>query len=62
MDCLCKDKIVSKVKFLAEIKPALRGADKKVALCHGVFDLLHPGHIIHLEQAKGMAEDRKSVV
>lgn len=56
MDCLCKDKIVSKVKFLAEIKPALRGADKKVALCHGVFDLLHPGHIIHLEQAKGMAD------
>ena len=27
--------------------------DKKIiALCHGVFDLLHPGHIYHFEQAK----------
>jgi len=25
-------------------------------LCHGVFDLVHPGHITHLEQAKNMAD------
>ena len=25
---------------------------KKIVLCHGVFDLLHYGHIKHFEQAK----------
>ena len=25
---------------------------KKVVLCHGVFDLLHYGHILHFEEAK----------
>ena len=25
---------------------------KIIALSHGVFDLLHPGHIFHFEQAK----------
>lgn len=25
---------------------------KKVVQCHGVFDLLHPGHILHFEAAK----------
>lgn len=53
---LYKDKIVSKEKYKAEIKPALRNEGRSVALCHGVFDLLHPGHIIHLEQARKMAD------
>ncbi len=26
--------------------------NKKVGLCHGVFDLLHLGHIKHFEEAK----------
>jgi rfaE bifunctional protein nucleotidyltransferase chain/domain len=25
-------------------------------LCHGVFDLLHPGHIAHLTQARGLGD------
>ncbi len=25
---------------------------KKIVLCHGAFDLFHPGHLAHLEQAK----------
>lgn len=25
---------------------------KKVVLCHGVFDLVHPGHILHFKSAK----------
>ena len=28
----------------------------KVVLCHGVFDLLHVGHLEHLEQAKSMGD------
>lgn len=31
---------------------ALRRQGKKVVLCHGVFDLLHPGHILHFKAAK----------
>ncbi len=56
MDLLHKNKIVSKHEFMTEIGPELRSIGKKTALCHGVFDLVHPGHIIHLEQAKAMAD------
>ena len=33
-----------------------RSPDKKVVLCHGVFDLLHPGHIAHLIEAKNLGD------
>ena len=29
---------------------------KKIILCHGVFDVVHPGHIRHLTYAKSQAE------
>lgn len=50
------NKIVSREEFKDNIGPKLREEDKTIALCHGVFDLVHPGHIIHLEQAKSMAD------
>lgn len=50
------EKIVSKELFRTKIRPNLKAAGKTVALCHGVFDLIHPGHIIHLRQAKEMAD------
>lgn len=28
----------------------------KIVLCHGVWDLLHPGHVHHLEQAKKLGD------
>lgn len=49
-------KIVSKQEFKEHIRPFIKADGKKIALCHGVFDLVHPGHIIHLEQAKKMAD------
>lgn len=49
-------RIVTKNEFRAGIKPELIKQNKSIALCHGVFDLLHPGHVIHLEQAKKMAD------
>ena len=49
-------KIVSKEEFEADIRRQLKNEGKTIALCHGVFDLVHPGHIIHLEQAKEMAD------
>ena len=29
---------------------------KKIVLCHGVFDIVHPGHIRHLEHARSQAD------
>ena len=49
-------KIVSKEEFRRDIRPGLKKENKKIVLCHGVFDLVHPGHIIHLEQAKAMGD------
>lgn len=50
------DKIVTKEQFKTEIRPRLKAGHKTIALCHGVFDLVHPGHIIHFEQARDMAD------
>ena len=50
------NKIVSNEEFKTNIRPKLKNKGKIIALCHGVFDLVHPGHIIHLEQAKEMAD------
>jgi len=45
----------SKIKTideLARILERLRKKGKKIVHCHGVFDLLHPGHIKHFQAAK----------
>ena len=34
----------------------LRGEGKKIVQCHGTFDLLHPGHIVHFEEAKRLGD------
>ncbi len=46
-----KKKIYS-LKKISNIILNLKKNNKKISLCHGVFDLLHPGHIYHFEQAK----------
>jgi rfaE bifunctional protein nucleotidyltransferase chain/domain len=33
-----------------------RAAGKRVVQCHGTFDLLHPGHIHHLEEARALGD------
>ena len=30
----------------------LKKKGKKIILCHGSFDLIHPGHLNHFEEAK----------
>ena len=49
-------KIISKEEFKTKVRPMLKTDHKVIVLCHGVFDVVHPGHIIHLEQAKAMGD------
>jgi rfaE bifunctional protein nucleotidyltransferase chain/domain len=37
---------------LGKISKILKDKGKKVGLCHGVFDVLHAGHISHFEEVK----------
>ncbi len=40
----------------ANLVSNLKSRGKKVGLCHGGFDLLHPGHIRHFELAKKICD------
>lgn len=55
MDSGLMSKLVSRENFQA-IRQELRQKGQKVVHCHGVFDLLHPGHIAHLEEAKSIGD------
>src|SRR5207253_1227251 len=44
-------KIVS-VAELSAVRKRLR--DKTIVLCHGAFDLVHMGHLIHFDQARAL--------
>ena len=46
-----KNKIEISNKDLYDLKN-LKKKGKKIILCHGSFDLIHPGHLNHFEQAK----------
>lgn len=43
---------IKKIDELARILAQLRKSGKKIVHCHGVFDLLHPGHLKHFAAAK----------
>jgi rfaE bifunctional protein nucleotidyltransferase chain/domain len=47
---------IKKIEQLVQEVAAIRGKNKKIVHCHGVFDLLHIGHIRYLEQARGMGD------
>ena len=46
-----REKIVTLTEF-REIRKQLREKNQTVVLCHGVFDLVHYGHVEHLQEAK----------
>ena len=50
-----KQKIFSLEK-LQKIIAKEKVKKKKIVLCHGVFDLLHIGHIKHFQEAKALGE------
>ncbi|MFA4935491.1 MAG: PfkB family carbohydrate kinase [Candidatus Methanoperedens sp.] len=49
-------KKIQTIKNLSQTLSVLKSYNKTVVHCHGVFDLLHIGHIRYLEQAKGMGD------
>lgn len=49
------DRIVSQERLL-ELRAAYRAAGKRVVSTNGVFDLLHPGHIAFLSQARALGD------
>ena len=44
------------IEILAKTISKLKAKGKKIVLCHGVFDLLHIGHIKHFEEAKNFGD------
>lgn len=48
-------KIVN-LKKLIKISNEEKSRKKKIILCHGVFDLLHLGHIRHFQEAKNLGD------
>jgi rfaE bifunctional protein kinase chain/domain len=50
-----KEKVVS-IENLSQKIEGYHAAGKKIVQCHGDFDLLHVGHIRHLQQAKSRGD------
>lgn len=49
------DRVISCKKAI-DLIARFKSQNKKVGLCHGGFDLLHAGHIRHLESAKKLCD------
>src|SRR3989454_902913 len=47
---------IKRLEDLAKSLASLRDKGRKIVHCHGVFDLLHIGHIKHLEAARNLGD------
>src|SRR5579863_9135536 len=58
MDAASRNIVGHKVKTAPEIARLIgpRPRAKKVIMCHGTFDIVHPGHVRHLLYAKTKAD------
>jgi rfaE bifunctional protein nucleotidyltransferase chain/domain len=55
MSTSARDKVLN-LDQLREVVGELQGAGRSVALCHGCFDILHSGHLRHLEAARALSD------
>lgn len=58
MDKHSSSLVSRKIKTIDELAKIIgqRPRDKKVIMCHGTFDVVHPGHVRHLLYAKSKAD------
>lgn len=49
-------KNIVNVEKASELIKIFKKEEKKVGLCHGKFDLLHPGHVKHFESSKELCD------
>lgn len=47
---------IRKTDQISAVCAECRRQNKKIILCHGVFDLVHPGHLRHFEEAKSLGD------
>ena len=47
---------ILEIQDLAQQVQQLKARGKVIVHCHGCFDLMHPGHILHLQAAKKMGD------
>ncbi|MBN2290686.1 MAG: D-glycero-beta-D-manno-heptose 1-phosphate adenylyltransferase [Candidatus Glassbacteria bacterium] len=50
-----REKVVPLGALLAELEP-LRAAGRRVVFTNGCFDILHPGHILYMEDARNCGD------
>jgi len=57
MDAASRHLFSHKIKTAEQVREAIgkRPRKKKVIMCHGTFDVVHPGHVRHLLYAKTKA-------
>lgn len=53
---IAEEEKIMDIHALAAVLDKLRQQGKQVVLCHGCFDLLHPGHVKYLQAAKRMGD------
>ena len=58
MDAASKHLFSHKIKSAEEVRDSIgpRPRKKKVIMCHGTFDVVHPGHVRHMLYAKTKAD------
>lgn len=56
MPASLSDQKILKYEDAAGRIESLRKLGYRIVQCHGTFDLIHPGHIIHLEEAKALGD------
>lgn len=47
---------IKNIEELSQIMQKVKSEGKRVVLCHGCFDLMHPGHIKYFQAAKKMGD------
>ncbi len=53
---ITRDSKILKPDEFVSLRQECRQQGLRVVHCHGVFDLLHPGHIIHLQEARSLGD------